>query len=159
MVEQAWVQRPGEKRSSEGRWMAMAIVHSVEVMVAKAKYASSAEPLWLSKASVTGRWGRRGVRIANRSSIEETGHQLKGHAKVSNNRVVRDSLGAVITNKVLPALTQCTCNWRLKMGGWRVKTRPKNQKGSQRKSPLKKKLPKKKRRDFDNCMKGNLISN
>ena len=94
----------------------------------------------------------------SKGSIEETGHQLKGHAKVSNNKAVRDSLGAVITNKAASATDPMFVQLAIEDGQVGEPPKKKTKREPKKKSP-EEEAAQKQQRDFDNSMKGNLISN
>ena len=94
----------------------------------------------------------------SKGSIEETGHQLKGHAKVSNNKAVRDSLGAVITNKAASSTDPMYMQLAIEDGRVEGENPTKRPKREPKKKSPEEEAAQKQQRDFDNSMKGNLIS-
>lgn len=82
-------------------------------------------------------------------SVSEVGHQIKGSAKVSANRAMRDSLAAVITQK---AATSSNDPMQLQLAIEDEKPKPREVK--ERRPPTEQE---KKQRDFDKGMSQKLF--
>lgn len=87
-----------------------------------------------------------------KGSVEETGHQLRGSAKISNNKAIRDSLRAVITNKAA-ASTGDPLFGQLAIEDGRVdEPNPKRPKREPKKKTPEEEAALKKQRSFDGDM-------
>ena len=85
----------------------------------------------------------------------ETGHQLKGTARVSDNKAMRASLGSVLTNKQAGARDPMTMQLALEDGHVGEPERKKPRKAAAPKQPPTEAEVKQK--DFDTGLKKNLI--